>query len=182
MQLGNSTGSWGFVARVLHWAVAAMVVGQVATGWLSEAETDREASFALIRDHFQFGIILSGLILMRLLWRLTHRPPSPPPDQPRGRAAAAEWVHRLLYTLLLILPVSGYIVWVHMDAPMDVFGLFVVPALFNPPVEDETLRAGSWYVHYFAGWALISLVLLHILAAFWHQFVLRDGRIRRMIG
>lgn len=182
MRLRNSIQSWGLVARILHWVVAVMIVGQITTGWLSEKETDREASLALIRDHFQFGIILSGLILMRLLWRLTNRPPSPPPHEPRWRELVAERVHRLIYALLLILPISGYIVWVHMKAPMDVFGLFTVPALFVPPVEDETLRAGSWYVHYFAGWILIGLVVVHILAAIWHQFVLRDRLIRRMIG
>ena len=84
--------------------------------------------------------------------------------------------------MLIILPVAGYVVWAHMKADMTVFGLFSVPTLFMPPVEDERLRAGAWYVHYFAGWTLAGLVALHVAAALFHQFVLRDGLIRRIAG
>ena len=182
MRLRNTRETWGLGARVLHWIVAVMIVSQIITGWLAENETNRETSLMLIRNHFQFGVILSGLILMRLLWRLANRPPSAPEDEPHWRRVAAHGVHGLIYALLLILPISGYVVWVHMKEAMDVFGLFTAPTLFVPPIEDERLWSGAWYVHYFAGWALIGLVLIHVLAALWHQFVLRDGLIRRMTG
>jgi len=182
MRLGNGMQAWGPVARVLHWLIALMIVGQFSTGWLAENEPNREAGYVLIRNHFQFGVVLTGLILMRVLWRLSHRPPEPPPGEPRWRELTARAVHGMIYLALITLPVAGYIVWVHMKADMDVFGLFTVPTLFTPPVEDERLRAGAWYVHYFAGWTLIGLVALHVAAALFHQFVLRDGLIRRMTG
>jgi cytochrome b561 len=94
----------------------------------------------------------------------------------------AQSVHGLIYVLLIILPVAGYIVLVHKKVDMTVFGLFTVPTLFTPSVEDQGLWAGAWYVHYFAGWILLGLLGLHIGAALFHQFVLRDGLIRRMTG
>lgn len=180
MRLGNSMQAWGTVAKLLHWLIALMILGQFATGWLAENETNREAGYVLIRNHFQFGVLLTGLILMRVLWRLSHRPPEPPPGEPPWRDFTARAVHGLIYLLLITLPIAGYIVWVHMKAEMDVFGLFAVPALFTPPVEDERLRATAWYVHFYAGWALIGLIGLHIAAALFHQFILRDGLIRRI--
>lgn len=180
MRLGNTSKSWGAVARGLHWLVALLIVGQFSTGWLSEVASDRQTSFVLIRNHFQFGVILSGLVLMRVLWRLSTRAPAPLASEPVWREQIAHAVHAAIYGLMIILPITGYIIWVHMKADMGVFGLFSAPRLFTPPVEDETLRAGAWYVHYFAGWFLLGLVGLHVLAALWHQFIRRDGLLGRM--
>ena len=182
MRLGNSVHSWGLIARVLHWFVAAFIVGQFITGWLSENASKREASDALIRTHFQFGVILTALIVMRVLWRLSHKPPEPLPAEPVWRKRTAQTVHGLIYLLLLALPIAGYIVFVHMQMAMDVFGLFTVPTVFTPQYEDEALRAGAWYVHRYAGWVLVGLVILHVMAAVFHQFALKDGLLRRMAG
>ena len=180
MRLRNSGRSWGLVARMRHWIIAVMIVGQLATGWLAENAGNRDAGLILIRTHFQFGMVLAGLTLMRILWRLSDSHPSNHGAQPGWQAISAAAVHGLLYMMLIVLPVSGYIVWVHMKEAMDVFGLFTIPRLFTPSVDDESLWSGAWYVHYFAGWALIGLVCTHIAAALWHQFVLRDGLIWRM--
>lgn len=182
MKLGNTVQSWGLVARVLHWLVAAFIVGQFITGWLSENASDRETSDALIRTHFQFGVIPTALIVMRVLWRLAQKPPEPPPGEPVWRVRTAHTVHGLIYLLLLALPIAGYVVFVHMQLAMDVFSLFKVPTLFTPQYEDEALRAGAWYVHRYAGWVLVSLVIVHVMAALFHQFVLNNGLLRRMAG
>jgi len=128
IKLDNEPDRWGIVARVLHWIVAALVVTMLVLGWASELEEERNRSFMLIRTHFQFGVILFGLMILRLSWRLARPDPRP-----------------------------------------------------APPVEDETLRAGAWYVHYFSGWILIGLTVLHIAAAGWHQFVARDRLLDRML-
>lgn len=182
MKLGNEPHRWGLVARALHWTAAALVVTMLVLGWASEWEEQRDRSFMLIRTHFQFGVVLFGLMILRLLWRLARAAPAPPSAEPPWRAHTAATVHAALYLLLLTMPVSGYIIWIHMKAPMDVFGLFDLPRLFTPPVEDETLRAGAWYVHYFSGWILVALIGLHISAALWHEFVARNRILRRMLG
>jgi cytochrome b561 len=180
LQLVNTEARWGLVARIFHWLIAALIVLQICLGWRSELEPDSERSLALIRSHYQFGIMLFGLTLMRASWRLSQNAPSNPPNEPEWRSTTARFVHLALYILLFAMPVSGYIIWVHMSAPMDVFGLFTVSRVFTPPAEDESLRASAWYVHYWCSWALIGLVTLHIAAALWHQLVLRDGLLGRM--
>lgn len=172
---------WNRTARVLHWVVAALIVAQFITGWSTENAATRQVELLFGRTHFQFGVLLGGLILLRLLWRLSHAAPPRPPGEPVWRCRTAGWVHGLIYLALLILPVTGYIVWVHMKEAMDLFGLVTVPAVFTPTPDDERLWAGAWYVHFFAGWMLLGLVALHVGAALYHQFVLKDGLIRRMV-
>ncbi len=173
--------AWNRVAKGLHWIVAVMIVVQFTLGWLTENAPDRQAEFLFGRSHFQFGVLLAGLILMRLLWRLANAAPPPPLGEPAWRRHLATTVHGLIYLALITLPISGYVVWVHMREPMDLFGAVTVPTVFTPSPDDESLWSGAWYVHFFAGWVLTGLVALHVGAALYHQFVLKDGLIRRML-
>jgi len=170
---------WGVVARTLHWLVAAGVVWQLTTGRLAEALSDRTASSQVIDLHVQAGLLLAALIVLRLLWRLGTRPPATPAGEPVWTRRMAEGVHGALYLLLLILPISGFIVWDYFDDDLAPFGL-QIPDIFSP-TEDERLRAGAWYFHAYAGWLLTALLSLHIGAALWHSLVLRDGLLRRML-
>lgn len=165
-------------ARLLHWIVALALPVQIYLGWASELMSDWERP---LRLHYQCGMILAALMVVRLIWRVACGSPPQSLNEPRWQRRLATFVHWILYLLLLLLPASGYIIWVWMQAPMDVFGAFDVPRLFTPPAEDETSRAIAWYVHYWSGWALLALILLHISAALWHQFVRRDGLISRRI-
>lgn len=167
--------------RRLHWAVAAGVAVQLALGWGSEA-IDGDAGMRLLRIHFQLGMVLLALMLLRLACRLVRRMPAADAGEPRWRRLAARSVHVALYLLLFLLPVSGYVIWVWMEAPLDVLGVLRVPRLFVPPADDETWRAIAWYVHYACVWLLSALVALHVAAALWHQWVRRDGLVsRRML-
>lgn len=175
----GTTERYRFPARGLHWLVAFAIPFQIYLGWASEWASEWKP---LLRLHYQWGVILAALMAIRLIWRIACGSPVSSSSEHRWQRRLATFIHWMLYVLLLLLPASGYIIWVWMKAPMDVFGLFDVPRLFTPPQEDKTGRAIAWYVHYWSGWALIALALLHISAALWHQFVRRDGLIsRRML-
>lgn len=167
--------------RRLHWAVAAGLIVQLALGWGSEA-IDGDAGMRLLRIHFQLGMVLLALMLLRLACRLVRRMPPADAGEPRWRRLAARSVHVALYLLLFLLPVSGYVIWIWMEAPLEVMGVLRVPRVFVPPADDETWRAVAWYVHYACIWLLSALVALHVAAALWHQWVRRDGWVsRRML-
>lgn len=171
-----------FPARALHWLVALAITCQVYLGWAAELAPEQEAGSRLIHLHYQLGVIVAALMILRLTWRMAYGAPAPPVGERPWRRRLAAFTHWAVYALLLLLPASGYVIWVWMKASMDVFGLFDLPRLFTPPEEDETGRAIAWYVHYWSGWALVGLMTLHISAAFWHQFVCRDDLIgRRML-
>ncbi len=120
-------------------------------------------------------------MILRITWRLGHRPPPAPKAEPRWRSVVAATAHWMLYALLLTMPLSGYVIWVWMDAPMNVFGIVEIPTLFTPPAEDESGRARAWYLHFYSSWALLALLGLHVVAALWRQFVRRDDLIARML-
>lgn len=169
-------------ARILHWLVALAIPFQFYLGWASELAVDRESGWRLLILHFELGLVVAALMLLRLAWRIVHGAPAPLADERRWHRRLAACVHWTMYALLLLLPASGYVIWVWMEASMDVFGLFTLPRLFTPPGEDETGRAIAWYVHYWGGWMLAGLAALHVSTALWHQFVRRDGLIaRRML-
>lgn len=165
-------------ARIMHWVVAVLAIIQFYLGWASEQEPDRDASFAVIHLHFQLGMAILALMLLRLSWRIAHPAPMTEPG-PRWQRLMASTTHFLLYALLFVLPLTGYIIWVWMEAPRSVFALFDVPALFTPPANDETGRAVAWYIHLSSAYTLAALVVLHIAAALWHEFWLSDRLIRR---
>ncbi len=182
MTATETTQRFSFPARLLHWAVAAAIPIQIYLGWAAEWEEARAESFRLIRSHYQLGVVIFGLMLLRILWRVGYGVPAHLEAEPRWRSVLAATVHWLFYALLLTMPVSGYVIWVWMDVPMDILGIFHLPKLFTPPVEDETGRALAWYIHYYSSWAVIALVTLHVTAALWHQFVRRDnGSAARML-
>lgn len=164
-------GRYGRVACALHWLVAALLPAQLALGHASESVRDRVLSDALLGAHFRLGIVVLMLVVLRLAWRWRHGAPS---HAPSG-VAAGHWrialgVHRLLYALLLMLPLSGYVIWIWMGADRTLFGPLEVPALFTPPPDEETGRAWAWYLHVYGAWALIGLVTLHAAAALLHAW------------
>jgi len=161
--------------------MAVGVVVQLALGWGAEALAG-EAGMRLLRLHFQWGMVLLVMLLLRLACRCSQRMPSAAAEVPRWQRRVARAVHATLYLLLLLLPASGYVIWIWMAQPLVVLGVVAVPRWFVPPAEDETWRAVAWYVHVGSVWAVAILVVLHMTAALWHQCVLRDRWIsRRML-
>lgn len=167
------------LARWLHWGVALGLPVVAAFGWVGERADDPARGEALLRVHAALGIGLLLLVVLRTARRLLGPVPAPAAS-PRALRRLAAWVHGLLYALLWLLPASGYVIWVWMEAPMDLFGWVELPRLFEPPPDDERGRAWAWYVHVWGGWGLAGLVALHVAAVGWHVLVLRDGLLRRM--
>lgn len=158
--------------RWLHWLLAPMVAAQFALGWIAEHASDRKLALGSLQAHLQLGLLVLVLMLARVAIRLAQAAPHAP-------GGLAGCVHALLYALLFALPASGYVGWVWMQQPLELWGWLSLPPLFQPPVDDETWRARAWYVHLVCAWLLAALVLGHVSAALWHQWVLRDARIAR---
>ena len=166
------------VARALHWTVAGLVPPQLALGFAAERVADRGLSDALLAMHFQLGMLILGLMAVRVLWRVVRGTPTPV-HTPGWRAHGARGVHGGMYVLLLAIPVSGYVIWIWMDAARELLGVIEVPSLFSPPRDDESGRAAAWYMHFYGAWSLSALLVGHVMAALHHQFVLRDDLIGR---
>jgi cytochrome b561 len=163
---------------MLHWAIAIAVI----VNWrLAESaeHASRAAKAEIMADHMATGILILVLTVARLAWRLTHTQPSFPQDLRKWEAVVARIVHFVFYALLLGLPVMAWIGNSMYPAPIDMFGLFSIPAL--PLAENRGLGHELLEVHGTMGSILIYLVGLHILGALKHHFVDKNGELYRML-
>ena len=184
MVLRDSAGGWGAVTRLLHWGMAALILFQLGLGLWMTRTPDLAARFALTQTHKSWGTVIFALALLRLGWRLAN--PRPPlPAMPAWQRRAARLSHAGLYALMLVLPVSGWL-FASASPTQDllglqnlVFGRWPLPDPFVP--GTPRLAAAARAVHAGAAFTLAALLALHAAAALWHQFVVRDGLIARMI-
>lgn len=170
--------SYNGVAKALHWLILALLIAQFIFAWTMPHIGRNTPVTALISLHFTFGVIILAVAVIRLLWRLTH--PEPPPEDgiPPWQTASARLVHWLLYILLFVVPILGWINASYRGMPIVMAGL-ELPQLV-------AARAPGWGwtgdIHgYLADYALLVLVGLHVAAALYHSFVRRDGVLQRML-
>lgn len=167
--------------RVLHWLLAVLLMLQFGLGLAAEHAVPPAIAGRLLAVHFPLGIVILCLMTLRLVLRLTLHAPAVQRDEPRWRQRVRSGVHAALYVLVLLLPISGHVIWVWMGADRHLPGGWEVPAFFMPP-EDETGRALAWYVHVYGAWLLLALMVLHVAAAFHRQWTRGDGFIARRMG
>lgn len=163
--------------RVLHWLTVACLV-MAATLILLRAELDGRALRQwLLEGHRHFGLMVLLLFVLRVGLRLRLRRLPPGPPSPLLLRLAAGGTHLAMYGLLLALPLIGWSLSNAYAKPVYLFGV-PLPSLVAPDADlGDTL--GTWHLN--AAWALLALVLLHILAALWHHLVLRDGLLHRVL-
>jgi cytochrome b561 len=173
---GTAGSHYTRVAIWLHWLIGLAVIANIALAMLTEG-LPRETQRAAMDIHKALGITILALTVVRIAWRLGHRPPPLPAAIPAWQRLLGRITHGLFYVLLILLPLSG---WVWMSAagrPIDFFGLFAVPVIVAP---NEALADVMHDRHELLGLTMLALAAIHILAALKHQFVDRTGFIGRM--
>lgn len=164
------------VAIAFHWGIALLVLINLFIGFGHEL---LPALRAWMPAHKSIGISVLVLTVARLAWRIGHRPPPLPAARPAWEKGAAHATHWALYALLLLIPLSG---WMMVSGPggrrpLDWFGAFPIPYL---PVSKAGAGLGG-SAHGLLGWAMLALVAIHVAAALRHHFLLRDGLLARML-
>jgi cytochrome b561 len=166
------------VAIALHWLIALGVFALILLGWymggIPKGTPERTFWFNL---HKSIGVTVGALVLVRLVWRLTHRPPPLPALMPEWEATAARVNHALLYACLLVMPITGFLASNFTRFGVKYFGIQIAP-LFR---ENQAARDALQEVHEVVSYLLVALVVLHILAALKHLVVDRDRVFQRML-
>ena len=182
MPLSNTERGWGGISRFLHWTMAVLIVGMLVLGTVMVDWPDGElqTKFALYQWHKSFGFVVLGLLVLRALWRWMQPVPPLPPGASRFTRRASALSHGGLYALMLVLPLTGYLMSSTntLGVPTQIFGVVGVPHLLGP---DAQLESVFKTVHAWAATALMVLVGLHVLAALKHAVVNRDGVWTRMV-
>jgi cytochrome b561 len=126
--------------------------------------------------HRSLGVTILAVVVLRLAWRLAHPPPPLPSGTPRVMELISQIIHWLLYALLLLMPVTGYLQSAD-GRPVSYFGLLNLPGL----PQDKALGDAAKVLHLLGQWGVYTLVGLHVGATVWHVAIRRDGLLDRMI-
>ena len=174
--MARASRQYGGVAKLLHWAVALLVLASLVYAWSLPRRSAPDYGDVLLW-HKSFGIAVLVLIAFRLLWRLGN-PVAPAATLTPFEAAVSRATHALLYATMLVLPVTGYLFSSLEGQHLALFGLV---DFGSPLATDRGLSRPIEAIHKVGQWAVYILVGLHALAALYHHFIKRDGVLARML-
>jgi cytochrome b561 len=184
----NESQRYTRIAMALHWLIAGLMIVNVVLAWTDQMWPE-DWQRNVIDLHKSIGITVLGLAIVRLLWRLTHRPPALPAHFPKLERGAAHAAHGALYLLIFAIPLSG---WLHDSAwsaalshPMKLYFLVPWPRIGFVMQLDaqtkETMHTLFGEIHTWLGYALYLVLLLHVAGALKHEFIDRESVLRRML-
>jgi cytochrome b561 len=176
MPLRNTAENYGSIAKLLHWSIVILIIAQYFLAETADELPDGLEKLQWISRHKSIGMVLLLLAVARILWKLANRgQPAPVGTGVLKKAAAAG--HGMLYLLLLLQPISGWAMSSAANYPVTLFGWFQFPALVGAnPGLHETLEE----VHEVLFYALVAVAVVHVAAALYHHFVLKDDVLMRM--
>lgn len=170
--------SYGGAARAFHWLTAALLLVIIPMGLIMGSLPRGTLQNTLFITHESLGLTVLALTLARFLWRLGNAPPPPSRYLSRFERLASGSVHVLLYAILIVMPVTGYLFVTLSDIDLSYFGVVQVPALAEP---DKPLGKTFGAIHITLQWAIYALAAMHIGAALHHYFVRHNDVLARML-
>lgn len=174
------------IAIILHWLMALLIAANLAIGWAMTTDGLLALSnkFTAYQLHKSLGLTVLVLTGLRIFWRLTHTPPALPKIISKSQRFAAHAVHLSLYALMLGLPLTGWLMVSASSLPVPTlwFDLFEWPDLPTGWYSsDKLLKSDASSAHELMVWCLVGALVLHVGAAVFHQFILKDNTLTRML-
>ena len=163
-------------AIFFHWVLAALIPFQIGLGWYMLSIEDTPGSAAYFALHVSLGLTAALLIALRVILRLRNRPAALPATLAAWQVKVANLTHVLLYVLLVLMPITGFLGASVGGEPLAFFGI-PLPAWTS---GSDTLKEQFFTAHAILAWALVALVSLHVLGALKHLLIDKDSVFGRM--
>lgn len=186
------------MAIFLHWLIGLSIIFMFLLGWFMEGlpkEAPKSATYDLFNLglytwelasetsprsfyfnlHKSIGLTLFALILFRVFWRFTHKPPALLPTMKSWEKKLAAGAHHGLYLLMILTPLAGIIMSVASKYGIKWFGIEVIPGLDFPSIRELFIE-----FHEIFGLLIVFILIFHIAGALKHTIVDKDGTLRRM--
>lgn len=177
MALGNSRQDYGSLARWLHWLVAIGIFALIYLG-LEQSGMERGPEKQAVRDlHGSIALVVLSLMTVRLIWRFMNEVPAHPDGMPAWQRTSATVVHWLIYIAVFVQLISGTVTVATGGRALAFFGLFSIPL---PIAEDHDNHEFWEEIHEFSWKIIATLLVVHVLAALYNHFVLKNEVLRRM--
>ena len=168
---------YGAPTRFFHWAIFILLLVEFPIAWAMPDVRRDTLPKGLIAWHIFFGILILAAMLLRMLWRFSRLAPRELP-MPAWQAVAAKLTHGLLYLGFIVLPLLGWMNASSRGWDVKLLGLIALPAL-SPSGSSWGHEMGD--VHQAVAIGLLVLIGLHVLATAYHEVILRDGTMRRIL-
>lgn len=186
MPLKNDATSYGTLSKTLHWLMAAIIITLIAVGIYmaglpKETAEQKQYAFQFYGLHKSFGVVALLLIIVRLAWIRLSPPPALPAVFDAKEQKVVRLLQSLLYILMLLLPLSGYLMSNAGGYPINLFGLGELPALVG---KSKGLGDIAHEAHEIMGFAMLLLIVLHMAGAIKHRLKDRGGEsdiLKRML-
>ena len=176
----NTENAYGWIAIAFHWVTAIFVFVLFGLGlWLDRLGYYDPLYRTIPAIHKGLGFFLVLIVLARLFWKLKNIVPIKIPTHKKYEVILARVVHVFFYIALVTMFVSGYLVTTAAGQSFDVFGWFALPAVVT---SVENLEDFALEIHEWLAWGIISIAVLHALAALKHHFIDKDSTLKRMLG
>ena len=179
MSSDNTTHSYGSGMKFFHWLLTILIIGMIVFGYCLDSIVDKPTKMFCIQLHKSIGLTILALMVMRLLWRWLNISPTLPKDMPLWERFVARLTHILLYVVVFMMPLSGWLASTASGYSPRFFWLFNVsaPGIAN----NKALGDFIFNFHVYGAYILIALLVLHILASLKHHFINKDDVLTRML-
>lgn len=175
----NSETRYGLVSKMLHWLIALSIISLIILGWwmvgLSYYDQWYHQSLEI---HRALGMLVLFLASLFLIWKVFVKSPPLQNELTAFEKLGAKSAHILLLVSMFAIPVTGYVISTSADAGFTFFGLFDIPAIAQ---ISDNIRELAISIHYYAAYGVGILALVHAGAALKHQFIDKQGTLRRML-
>lgn len=179
MKIKNTSQHFGLLTKLFHWLIAISIIGLIWLGWYMVDLTYYDKWYnRSLEWHKSLGMLVLGAALLKIGWQLYSPTPKTTQNLKYWEQLSANIMHKLLFAMMVLIPVSGYLISTSNGKPVEIFGWFDVPALIS---NNKELRDLAIELHYYMAYATAVLVLGHIGAALKHQFVNKDGTLVKML-
>ncbi len=171
------SNSYSAVAKALHWAMAFGIFGLVVLGSVMSDMALSPEKLQYFSWHKWAGVTVFMLVWLRLVWRLINPPPAYPEGMSLNVKRLASAGHVALYALMVIIPITGWLMSSAKGVPTVWFGVLPLPDLIS---KDKALGELLQEVHGTLSWIMVILIAGHVAAALKHHFIDKDDTLRRM--
>lgn len=173
----NTKDSFGFLMRFFHWLVGAMIIILLAVGFYMTSLENSPDKFELYGMHKAFGVTVLGLVVLRLIWRLSNVMPDPVKEMPAWQVTGYRIGVFFMYIFMFAMPISGICMSLFGGYDISVFGLFTISAF-----EKNFALAKIFHtMHHYSGYGFATVISVHSFVALYHHFIVKDRALLRMI-
>lgn len=179
------------VAITLHWVIAAMIIVQLGSGIIMGFEAVQNfmgipkfSVFTMYQFHKSLGLTILVLSVLRLVWRLMHKPPAYPADLKKWEVISAKLSHVFFYIFMIGIPFTGWLLvsTSSRGLPTIWFNQFAWPNLPLGNLQNkESINEISETLHIYMAYSLLALLFIHVGAALKHHIIDRNEVLHRMI-